>query len=70
MLDKKTLQKPGGRLPGDNGVQAVAIDMTTACELEIRAHCPQAEIVYDLFHLIAKYSDRPGPGRRGQPTRH
>ena len=29
--------------------------MTTACELEINAHCPQAEIVYDLFHVVAKY---------------
>ena len=29
--------------------------MTTAYELEIRAHCPQAEIVYDLFHVVAKY---------------
>lgn len=37
------------------GIQAVAIDMTTAYELEIQAHCPQAEIVYDLFHVVAKY---------------
>ena len=29
--------------------------MTTAYELEIRAYCPKAEIVYDLFHVIAKY---------------
>lgn len=29
--------------------------MTTAYELEIRDHCPQAEIVYDLFHVVAKY---------------
>ena len=36
-------------------IQAVAIDMTTAYELEIRAYCPKAEIVYDLFHVIAKY---------------
>ncbi|EFK95158.1 transposase, IS204/IS1001/IS1096/IS1165 family protein [sediment metagenome] len=36
-------------------IQAVAIDMTTAYELEIKAHCPQAEIVYDLFHVVAKY---------------
>lgn len=36
-------------------IKAVAIDMTTAYELEIRAHCPQAEIVYDLFHVVAKY---------------
>ncbi|MEQ9799048.1 MAG: ISL3 family transposase [Salinisphaeraceae bacterium] len=36
-------------------IEAVAIDMTTAYELEIRAHCPHAEIVYDLFHVVAKY---------------
>lgn len=36
-------------------IEAVAIDMTTAYELAIRAHCPHAEIVYDLFHVVAKY---------------
>jgi transposase len=36
-------------------IKAVAIDMTTAYELEIKAHCPQAEVVYDLFHVVAKY---------------
>lgn len=36
-------------------IEAVAIDMTTAYELEIKAHCPKAEIVYDLFHVVAKY---------------
>jgi transposase len=36
-------------------IQAVAIDMTTAYELEIKAHCPHAEVVFDLFHVVAKY---------------
>ncbi len=36
-------------------IRAVAIDMTTAYELEIRANCPNAEIVFDLFHVVAKY---------------
>ncbi|ONP86079.1 ISL3 family transposase, partial [Burkholderia cenocepacia] len=36
-------------------IEAVAIDMTTAYELEIKANCPQAEVVYDLFHVVAKY---------------
>jgi transposase len=36
-------------------LQAVAMDMNAAYELEVRAHCPQAEIVYDLFHVLAKY---------------
>ncbi len=36
-------------------IEAVAIDMTTAYELEIKAQCPRAEVVYDLFHVVAKY---------------
>jgi hypothetical protein len=31
------------------------MDMSEAYELETRAHCPQAVIVYDLFHIVAKY---------------
>jgi transposase len=30
--------------------------MHSAFELEVRAHCPQATIVFDLFHVVAKYS--------------
>lgn len=29
--------------------------MNPAYELETRVHCPQAEIVFDLFHVVAKY---------------
>lgn len=36
-------------------IEAVAIDMTTAYELEIKVHCPQAEVVFDLYHVVAKY---------------
>ena len=36
-------------------LQAVAMDMNGAYEEEVRAQCPQAEIVYDLFHVVAKY---------------
>ncbi|VCF25462.1 transposase IS204/IS1001/IS1096/IS1165 family protein [Burkholderia pseudomallei] len=36
-------------------IEAVAIDMTTAYELEIKEQCPQAEIVFDLYHVVAKY---------------
>ncbi len=35
-------------------IQALAIDMTTAYELEIKAHCHNAEVVYDLFQVVAK----------------
>lgn len=36
-------------------VQAVVMDMNAAYELEVRAHCPQAQVVFDLFHVVAKY---------------
>jgi transposase len=36
-------------------LKAAVMDMNTAFDLEVRAHCPQAEIVYDLFHVLAKY---------------
>ncbi|PAK14197.1 ISL3 family transposase [Burkholderia ubonensis] len=36
-------------------IEAVAIDMTTAYEVEIKEQCPQAEIVFDLYHVVAKY---------------
>lgn len=34
---------------------AVVMDMTAAYEEEVRAHCPRAVIVYDLFHVVAKF---------------
>ncbi|MGQ4870197.1 transposase, partial [Aeromonas caviae] len=27
----------------------------TAFDLEVKQHCPQAEVVYDLFHVVARY---------------
>lgn len=36
-------------------IEAVAMDMNTAMDLEVQAHCPQARVVYDLFHVIAKF---------------
>lgn len=36
-------------------LQAAVMDMNAAYDLEVRAHCPQAEVVYDLFHVVAKY---------------
>lgn len=36
-------------------IEAVAMDMNTAFDLEVKQHCPQAHVVYDLFHVIAKY---------------
>lgn len=33
----------------------VVMDMNGAYEEEVRYQCPLAEIVYDLFHVVAKY---------------
>ncbi|MFL6697950.1 MAG: ISL3 family transposase [Vitreoscilla sp.] len=42
---------PAGRA----ALQAVAMDMNAGYAEEVKAQCPQADIVYDLFHVIAKY---------------
>ena len=50
--------RPFFELLGPRGcrrLRAVGIDMNAAYEKEVRLHCPQAEIVYDLFHVVAKY---------------
>lgn len=40
---------------GRQRLRAVAMDMNPAYEEEVRYQCPLAEIVYDLFHVVAKY---------------
>lgn len=40
---------------GCAAIESVAMDMNTALDLEVRAQCPQAEVVYDLFHVVAKF---------------
>jgi transposase len=40
---------------GCQRLQAVVMDMNPAYEEEVRAQAPQAAIVYDLFHVVAKY---------------
>lgn len=50
--------RPFFELLGPEGcqkLQAVAMDMNTAYDLEVKQHCPNAEVVYDLFHVVAKY---------------
>lgn len=37
-------------------IEAVAVDMSGSYGDELRAQCPQAVIVYDLFHVVAKYA--------------
>ncbi len=36
-------------------IEAVVMDMNGADEAELRHQCPKAEIVFDLFHVVAKY---------------
>lgn len=36
-------------------LEAAVMDQCSAYELEVREHCPQAQIVFDLFHIVAKY---------------
>lgn len=40
---------------GCERLRAVAMDMNGAYEAEVKARCPNARIVYDLFHVVAKY---------------
>jgi transposase len=41
---------------GCRALEAVVVDMSAAFSKEIRAQCPQAALVYDPFHVIAKYA--------------
>jgi len=44
--------RPFFELLGKDGyerIQAVAMDMNSAFDLEVKAQCPNAEVVYDLF---------------------
>jgi transposase len=36
-------------------IKAVGMDMHAPFETEVRRHCVNAEIVYDLFHVVMKY---------------
>jgi len=36
-------------------IKAVVMDQSTAFEQEVKAQCPNAEVVFDLFHVVAKY---------------
>ena len=40
---------------GRSQIKAVAMDMNAGYLEEVRAQCPAAEIVYDLFHVVARY---------------
>jgi len=40
---------------GRQRLRAAVMDMNAAYAEEVRYHCPNAEIVYDLFHVVARY---------------
>jgi transposase len=74
--------RPFFELLGSEGcrrLQAVVMDMSAAYVHEVHARCPQAEIVYDLFHVVAKYGrevidrvrvDEANRLRQDRPARH
>jgi transposase len=41
---------------GCSRIEAVVMDMSDAYEKETRANCPNATIVYDLFHMMAHFT--------------
>lgn len=50
--------RPFFKLLGPEGckrIKAVAMDMSAGFEHEFQAQCPQASIVFDFFHVVAKY---------------
>ena len=73
--------RPFFHLLGKEGckqLEAVAMDMNGAYEEEVRAHCPHIAIIYDLYHVKAKYNrdvlervriDELGRVKGGQPGR-
>lgn len=74
--------RPFFELLGEAGckrLKAVAMDMSAAYGEELRARCPNARVVYDLFHVIAKYGrevidrvrvDEANRLRGDRPARH
>lgn len=43
---------------GEDGckrIEAVAMDMNAGYEKEVKAQCPNAKVVFDLYHVVAKY---------------
>jgi transposase len=36
-------------------LRAAVMDMNAGYEVEVKHHCPQAAIVFDLFHVVARY---------------
>ncbi len=59
-------------------IEAAVMDMNASYELEVQRHCPKAAVIFDLFHVLAKYGrevidrvrvDRANELRGDQPAR-
>lgn len=51
--------RPFFKLLGEEGckrIKAVAMDMNAGYEYEVKAQCPNAKVVFDLFHVVANYN--------------
>ncbi len=51
--------RPFFELLGEAGcrrIQAVAMDMNAGYDMEVKAQCPNAKVVFDLYHVVAKFS--------------
>jgi len=56
--------------PRCQALQAAVMDMNASYKREVQAHCPNAAVVFDLFHVVAKYGreviDRVRVARAGE----
>ena len=50
---------------GEGGKNIEAVAMNTAVDLEVQEHCSNARIVYDLFHVVAKFARKLRPYLHG-----
>jgi len=41
---------------GCDRIEAVVMDMNAGYEIEVKAQCENAKVVYDLYHVVAKYN--------------
>lgn len=51
--------RPFFELLGKEGccrIKAVAMDMNAGYDVEVKAQCPNAKVVFDLYHVVAKYN--------------
>jgi len=55
----ETLQRFFSQMPDEvrDQIEAVAMDMWDPYIKAVKKFCPQAAIVFDLFHIVAKYND-------------